>query len=144
MAGNLFQAVVVHGLIDARRVLSVGRPVTLLSAQAAVIYAGSAWWRALIDRAAAEYPDVACDNILDCADASGLALGALRIGQRRIILYPTAPGRAEVAAAAATLGCEVLTDRPPALDMAHRGALRRLHTWLHSRTTLGDSVNGLS
>jgi hypothetical protein len=144
MAGNPFQAVVVHGLIDARSVLSVGRPVTLLSAQGAVMYAGSAWWRALIDRSAAEYPDVPFDNILDCADASGLALGALRIGQRRIILHPAAPGRAEVAAAAATLGCEVLTHRPPALDMAQHGALRRLHSWLHARTTLGDSVNGLS
>jgi hypothetical protein len=144
MAGNLFQAVVVHGLSDTRSVLSIGQPVTLLSAQGAVMYAGSAWWRALIDRAAAEYPDVPCDNILDCADASGLALGALRIGQRRIILHPVAPGRAEVAAAAATLGCEVLSDRPPALDMARRGAARRLHSWLRPRTTLGDSLNGLS
>jgi hypothetical protein len=144
MAGNLFQAVVVHGLIDVRSVLSIGWPVTLLSAQGAAMYAGSAWWRALIGRAAAEYPDVPGDNILDCADASGLALGALRIGQRRIILHPAAPGRTEVTAAAATLGCEVLADRPPALDMAQRGAVRRLRSWLHPRTTLGDSVNGLS
>ncbi len=108
------------------------------------MYAGSAWWRALMDRAAAEYPDVAWDNILDCADASGLALGALRIGQRRIILHPAAPGWTEVAATAARLGCEVFTARPPALDMAQRGAARRLHSWLHPRTTLGDSDNSLS
>jgi len=99
---------------------------------------------AVTDRAAAEYRDVACDNILDCADASGLALGALRIGQRRIILYPIAPGWSEVAATAATLGCEVLADRPLAVDMAERGAVRRLHSWLHPRTTLGDSNDGLS
>ena len=144
VSGNLYPAVVVHGLADARTVLSVGRPVTLLSAEGAVMYAGSAWWRALMDRAAAEYPDAACDNILDCADASGLALGALRIGQRRLILHPAAPGRAEVAATAATLGCDILTNRPPALDMAQRGAARRLHSWLHPQTTLGDSDNGLS
>jgi|SRR5690242_18347904 hypothetical protein len=143
VSGNL-PAVVVHSLADVRITLSIGRPVTLLSAAGAVMYAGSAWWRALTDRAAAEYRDVACDNILDCADASGLALGALRIGQRRIILYPIAPGWSEVAATAATLGCEVLADRPPALDMAERGAVRRLHSWLHPRTTLGDSDNSLS
>lgn len=144
MTCNLYPAVVVHGLADVRATLSVGQPVTLLSAEGAVAYAGSAWWRALVDRAAAEYPNVACDNILDCADASGLALGALRIGQRRIILQKAAPGWAEIAAIAATLGCDVLTERPPALDLAHRGAARRLHSWLHSRTTLGDSVNSLS
>jgi hypothetical protein len=98
------------------------------------MFAGSAWWRALIDRAAAEYPDVRCDDILDCADASGLALGALRIGQRRIILYPAAPGWAEVATTAATIGCEVLTERPAALDLARRGAARGLQNWLQPRT----------
>ncbi len=144
MIGNLYPAVVVHGLVDARTALSVGLPVTLLSAEGAVIYAGSAWWRALIKRATAEFPDVPCENILDCADASGLALGALRIGQRRIILDPTAPGWAEVAATATTLGCEVLCNRPPALDMAQRGAARRLHDWLQPRTTLGDSKGALS
>jgi hypothetical protein len=144
VTGNRYPSVVVHGLADARMTLSIGRPVTLLSAAGAVAYAGSAWWRALIDRATAEYPNVPCDNILDCADASGLALGALRIGQRRIILCAAAPGWAEVAATAATLGCEVLTDRPAALDMAQRGAARRLHSWLHPRTALGDSDNGLS
>ncbi len=144
MTGKLHPSVVIHGLADARKTLSIGRPVTLLSAEGAVMYAGSGWWRALIDRATAEYPNVTCDNILDCADASGLALGALRIGQRRIILDPAAPGWAEVAATAAKLGCEVLTNRPPALDMGQRGAARRLRTWLHPRTTLGDSGNGLS
>ena len=106
-------AVVVHGLTDARTVLAVGRPVTLLSAAGAALYAGSGWWRALIERARAEHPDIPIDDILDCADASGLALGALRIGQRRIVLSPTAPGWQSVAAIAASLGGEVLTARPP-------------------------------
>jgi hypothetical protein len=143
MSGNRYPAVVVHSLADARTTLSIGRSVTLLSAIGAVMYAGSAWWRALINRVAIEYPDIRCDNILDCADASGLALGALRIGQRRIILYAAAPGWAEVATTAATIGCEVLPERPPALDLARRGAARRLHSWLHLEP-LGDSGNGLS
>jgi hypothetical protein len=135
--------VVVHGLVDARAALSVGRPVTLLSAEGAALYAGSPWWRALVDRATADYPKVPCEDILDCADASGLALGALRIGQRRLILHRSAPGWAEVAATAELLGCEILAERPPALDLAQRGAVRRLHSWLHARTTPGDSDNAV-
>jgi hypothetical protein len=132
-------AVVIHGLRDARTVLAVGRPVTLLSSEGAALFAGCGWWRALIARARSENPGVAFDEILDCADASGLALGAFRIGQRRIVLTAEASGWASVAAIAASLGGEVLTSRPPSLDMADRSAARRLHDWLQVRTATRDS-----
>jgi len=137
-------AVVVHGLPDVRRVLAPGVPVTLLSAPGAALFAGCGWWRALVERARAEHPTLAIDDILDCADASGYALGALRIGQRRIVLTADAPGRSAVVAIAASRGGEVLMVRPPALDMADRDAARRLHDWLHLRTTPGDSDGALS
>lgn len=124
-------------------VLAIGRPVTLLSATGAALYAGCGWWRALIARVSAERPGIPIDDILDCADASGLALGALRIGQRRIMLEPTAPGWSSVAMIAASLGGEVLTSRPPSIDMADRAAARRLHDWLQVRTTPGDSGDAL-
>ena len=75
--------------------------------------------------------------------STGYALGALRIGQRRLVLDPSAPGRAAAAAIAAGLGAELLADRPPALDMADKGASRRLEDWLRVRTTPGDSGSGL-
>jgi hypothetical protein len=131
-------AVVVHGLPDARAALAAGHAVTLLSAPGAALFAGCGWWRALIDHARREYPAATLDDILDCADASGLALGALRIGQRLIVLDPIAPGWQAVAEVAASLGGMVLATRPPALDMADRNAARRLHDWLHMRTTPGD------
>ena len=134
-----YPAVVIHGLPDARAVLAVGHPVTLLSASGAALYAGCGWWRALIAQARAEHADVPIDDILDCADAPGLALGAIRIGQRRIVLDPAAPGWPSVAAIATSLGGEVLTSRPPSIDMADRTAARRLHDWLQVRTTPGDS-----
>jgi hypothetical protein len=134
-----YPAVVIHGLPDARAVLGVGHPVTLLSASGAALYAGCGWWRALIARARAEHTDVPLDDILDCADAPGLALGAIRIGQRRIVLDPAAPGWSSVVAIATVLGGEVLTSRPPSIDMADRTAVRRLHDWLQVRTTPGDS-----
>jgi hypothetical protein len=136
-------AVVVHGLPHARAALAAGRAVTLLSGPGAALFAGCGWWRALIERARAEYADVAVDDILDCADASGLALGALRSGQRVIVLDPIAPGWQSVASIAASLGGSVLTARPPALDMADRGAARRLHVWLHTGPT-GDSGDAVS
>ena len=136
-------AVVVHGLPDARAALAAGRAVTLLSAPGAALFAGCGWWRAVIGRARAEYADVAADDVLDCADASGLALGALRSGQRLIVLEPVAPGWQSVASIAASLGGAVLAARPPALDMADRGATRRLHGWLHTGPT-GDSGDGVS
>jgi hypothetical protein len=138
-----YPAVVIHGFADARAVLSVGAPVTLLSAEAAALYAGSGWWRTLIAQATAGYPDATCDDILDCADASGLALGALRIGLQRIVLHPSAPGWHRVAVTAASLGGLVLAERPPALDMAQPGAARRVHDWLRVRTTPRDSDNAL-
>jgi hypothetical protein len=138
-----YPAVVIHGLADARTVLAFGRPVTLLSAIGAALYAGCGWWRALVEQARTEHPDIAIEDILDCADAPGLALGALRIGQYRIVLDPAVPAWSSVAAIATSLGGEVLAARPPAIDIADRAAARRLHDWLQVRTTPGDSRDAL-
>jgi len=117
-------AVVVHGLDQARAALRPGLPVTLLSARGAALYAGCGWWRALVEQAGAAH------DILDCADAPGYAMAALRIGQRHLILDAACPGFAAVAAAAATIGARLLAERPEALDLAERGADRRLLAWL--------------
>jgi hypothetical protein len=138
LAEPSFPAVIVHGLSDARLALSEGRPVTLLSAAGAALYAGCGWWRALVRHARAEFPDVAVADMLDCADGAGQALAALRIGQLWLVLSRTAPGWDEVAAIAAAQGGGVLDAAPVALDLAKRGAVRRLHDWLQMRTTLGD------
>jgi hypothetical protein len=123
-------AVIVHGLNDARTAVAPGRPVTLLSAPGAALFAGCLWWREIIAAARAEYPDTPGVDILDCADASGLALGALRSGVNRLVLWPDAPGWAAVAVIAAEQGGFVLPAAPPSLDLAQRGALLRLDAWL--------------
>ncbi len=124
-------AVVVHGLADARAALRPGRPVLLLSAPGAASYAGCDWWRALIDRAVAE-AGAACEapDVLDCADAPGRAVEALRAGCLRLVLDPAVPAFADVAARAAALGATVLPTRPLALDLARPGARRQLDAWL--------------
>ncbi len=118
-------AVVVHGLDDARHALAPGRPVTLLSGPGAAIYAGAGWWRALVAASGTAGPDV-----LDCADAPGRAMEALRAGCRLLVLDPAVPAAPLVAARAAAIGALVLPDRPPALDLAQPGAERRLAAWL--------------
>ena len=122
--------VVVHGLDQARTALRPGRPITLLSARGAALYAGCGWWRALVGAALAEAPVVAGRDILDCADAPGAAMAALRVGQGALILDASCPAFAAVAAAATVRGALVLAERPEALDMAERGAERKLLAWL--------------
>jgi len=132
--------VIVHGLADAREALAQAAlakaapakagadhaQVTLLSAPGAAMYAGCGWWRALIEAARATYPNVACVDILDCADGTGQALAALRIGVVRLVLWPDAPARDAVVAIAEAMGGFVLAVAPaagPAVNItrANRG-----------------------
>ncbi len=124
-------AVVVHGAADLDRASAPGRAFTALSAPGAAIFAGPGWWLALIRQARARHTGLIAADILDCADAPGLALAALRLGQRTLILDPACPAFAAVAATAAPIGATVLAIRPPALDLADPGAQHRLAAWLH-------------
>jgi hypothetical protein len=123
-------ALIVHGLNDARAALAPGLKVTLLSAPGAALFAGCLWWRQLVAAVRAEYPQTETIDILDCADASGLAMGALRSGVHRLVLWPQASGHAKIAAIAAGQRGFVLPQAPPALDLAQRNAIRRLEAWL--------------
>jgi hypothetical protein len=103
---------IVLGLDDVRAALRPGHRRVLLSAEGAGAWAGCLWWRALIDRAHAEFPGQVEADVLDCADAPGHAMAALRSGCRWIVLDPACPATPAVRAAAATLGAVVL-DRMP-------------------------------
>ncbi len=123
-------AVVVHGWEDACAALAPGRPVTLLSGRAAGVYGGAGWWRGLVSAARATHTATPARDILDCADAPGAAMAALRRGQPALVLDPACPAFQAVRAAAATCGACVLTARPAALDLADPRALRALADWL--------------
>jgi len=118
-------AVVIHGLPHARIALQRGCAVTLISAPGAPSYAGCAWWRALIAIAQTEFPEINPPDALDCADAPGRALEALSLGCRIIVLRH-GPAFADIAGRAAAQGAILLAERPPALDLGDRGALRHL------------------
>lgn len=109
---RLYPAVVVHGMADVRRALAAGGPVTLLSAPGAGLYGGCLWWRELIARGRAEFPEAMMIDVLDCADGTAQAWAALRIGVRRLVLLRGAPGRHHLARAVRAQGGLLLADRP--------------------------------
>jgi len=120
-------AVIVHGMPHVRLALATGLAFRLLSAPGASGTLGVGWWRALAGAAGRD------DDILDCGEDGGAALLALRAGQRTLVLR--GPFLAAVTDTAGTFGARVLTERPPALDLAGRGAARRLTDWLAGGTT---------
>jgi hypothetical protein len=129
------RAVCVHDLAQARTAMgaaaALGCGVVLLSGVAAAGYTGCGWWRALIEAAGAG------EDLLDCGDAAGYAMAALRIGQRGIVLSAHTPALTAVRSAARVLGATVLTARPECLDLAERGAERRLRDWLAGQANRG-------
>jgi hypothetical protein len=137
-------AVIVHGLDDARAALAPGLPVTLLSAPAAAVFAGCLWWRQMIAAARSEYKATEAIDVLDCADGSGMAMAALRSGVCRLVVWPNSSGWDRLAAIAGRQGGFIVTRAPPALDLAERNAIRRLHPWLlDSGLAGGDSSASL-
>lgn len=127
---NLPPAVIVRSLAEAEQALAPGLPVTLLSARGAALFAGCQFWRSLVRQACATHSNTPMKDVLDCADASAYALSALRVGQNIVVLDPDAPGRGAVVAIAHKRGSLVLAQPPPALDLMHTAAGRRLEPWL--------------
>lgn len=72
----------VHGLEHVRAALAAAREagcaVALVSPTAPA--AGIGWWRRLMARASAEFPDVTFEGVLDCGPSAGMALAAIRSG----------------------------------------------------------------
>ncbi len=136
-------AVVVHGLAHLRLAIGaatrLGRPaLRVVSSADAACFLGPAWWMALVRLGAAEAPGPALHDLLDCGDAAGRALEALRLGARGLILAADCPQRAAVLERALPLGARVLDRRPAALDLGQGGAERRLEAWLDGRS--GDKA----
>ncbi|MFC7474151.1 hypothetical protein ACFQS7_07295 [Dankookia sp. GCM10030260] len=130
-------AVTVHAAAEARAALALAgnRGVLLLSAPGAAGYLGPAWFLGLVAAAVAAVPGVVHKPVLDCADAPGQALAALRAGLRDVVLDSACPGFAQVQAAAAGLGGRVRGARPASLDLGtldltRDGARARLAAWL--------------
>lgn len=82
----------IHGADHMRAALTAaretGRAVVLISPIAT--QAGIGWWRRLMVQAAAEFPDVKFESMLDCGPSAGMALAAIRtkVGPLRVSVTP--------------------------------------------------------
>jgi hypothetical protein len=105
---------VVGSLAEARAALAeaAGRPVVLVSPPGAASYLGVGYYRALVDVVRAEFPGAKIEAVMDCGDAPGFALSALRTGFRVIVLRGDPRARARVASIARAAGAKLLA-RPP-------------------------------
>ncbi|MBW6398790.1 hypothetical protein KPL78_13080 [Roseomonas sp. HJA6] len=138
-------AVVVHALAQAEVALAAAGPagVMLLSAPGAGTFAGPAWFLALAAEAARRHPGKAWVAALDCADAPGAALAALRAGTRIVVLAGACPSFPAVAAAASEAGATLLPARPAALDLGRldlrrRDDLARIAAWFAMEAPQGS------
>lgn len=138
-------AVTVHGLAQAEAALAAAGSsgVLLLSAPGAAGFAGPAWFLALVDEAARRVPGARWAAALDCADAAGTALAAIRAGTRLLVLDGESPAFPAVAAAAAEAGSVLLPERPPALDLGRldlrrRSDIARVASWLAMEAPQGS------
>lgn len=130
--------VIVHDLAHALAAMEaasmLGVAVTLRSAPGAADHLGSGAFRAIVDRACEQWPDVSVTAVLDCADAAGHALGALRIGIRVIRFHGHRSVRRKLADIAAQTGARLDRDRRRALDLLDcPDPLAACRAWLSRR-----------
>jgi hypothetical protein len=113
--------IIVHDLAQAKLALRVsaelGVPVTLRSAAGAAGYLGPAYFRALIEAAEAAAPGAKATWVLDCGDAAGQALGALREGLKVIRVRLPTRVRRKIADIARQHSARLDDDRRKALDL---------------------------
>jgi hypothetical protein len=121
--------IVIHAIEQARAALKAaaefGVPLTLISAPGAGSYGGVAWFGEIVTQTAAEFPAVALTAILDCGDAPGHVLAAIRWHtpeRRKLVLRFTGPEDTfeRLTDMAQQAGLHVVRDVEPGLDL--RGA----------------------
>jgi fructose/tagatose bisphosphate aldolase len=132
------RAIIIHSLEQARAALAAAAtlrvPAELVSAKGAAGYAGPMWFRDVVRAASAEFPQVRVTAVLDCGDAPGYALAALRAGVRAIRVSCGRTVHAKIAAIAKQYGAVLRDGNGAALDLLNENdpaaACRR---WLKAR-----------
>lgn len=129
------RAIVVHDRHDAEaaaaEALDAGVPVILLTAPGAAGYAGVDYLLATIAQGVAAVPGAEVQAILDCDDAAGDVLAALRVGWKRLLFTGEPELAAKLADIAAQGGAVLITQRPDALDLeGERNPSAACRAWL--------------
>lgn len=119
---------------DAALEAASGAKLRFLSEEGAAAFLGAAGFRALLGE---HWPE----GILDCGDAPGFALEALRLGARALVLAPELPAFPSLERLAREEGAEILPVRPPAIALG-RIALDRPAGRAHLRRLLALHASG--
>ena len=113
--------IIVHGLAHARAAAAaadaLGVPVRIRSAPGAGGYGGAGWFLEMIAIVRAEYPHARIEASLDCADAPGHAMAALRRGAGMIRFRGTKTTNETIAQLAAAHGAALDKARARPLDL---------------------------
>lgn len=101
------ETVRIRGLAEGREALAraraEGRRIAIASIPDGAAAAGALWFAEIAATLRAEFPDTLADAILDCGDAPGTALGALRAGATTLAYSGPDPERlAQIAAVSGT------------------------------------------
>ena len=129
------RSVRVHGIDEARAACDAakiaGVPIALWSPPFGAARMGPLWFQQMIALIGEEFPDVPVDAVLDCGDAPGHALAALRQGVPLIALTARPAIRRKIEAIAAAGGARLVRRPPrifdPASPSGDRAALKK---WL--------------
>jgi hypothetical protein len=139
------RSIIIHSLEDARTALQaaaeLATEVALHSGPGAAGYGGVAWFERLVAAALAEFPAARASAVLDCGEAPGHVLAAIRwAGQPgRIGLVLRFTGDEETAGRLADMagqaGLQLVRDSAPGLDLrGARDPLAACRDWLASKT----------
>ena len=94
----------------------LGVAITLFSASDAAASMGPAWFRNVARDVAQAYPDLDFEAVLDCGDAAGYALGALRAGVETIRFSGNASASGKIREIAEMHGARVARQPSQILD----------------------------
>jgi hypothetical protein len=107
-----------HAIGALRAAARAQRPMALLSARDAGIYAGPGWFAALVEAARQAAPDARCSALLDCGDRPGAALAAIRAQIEGVIFTGRADVSRRLVDIASLHGVRLVSARPAAdLDL---------------------------
>ena len=114
--------IIVHGIAHARAAAAAAAtldvPVRIRSAPGAATYGGAGWFLEMIEIVRAEYPNARIEATLDCADAPGHAMAALRRGAEMIRFRGTRTANEKMTQLADAHGATLDLARGKPLDLS--------------------------
>ncbi len=130
--------IIVHGIAHARAAAAAAATldvaVRIRSAPGAAAYGGAGWFLEIIEIVRAEYPNARIEASLDCADAPGYAMAALRRGAEMIRFRGTRAAGEKITQLVDAHGAVLDKSREAPLDLSGIGDPEAAcHGWLGRR-----------